>query len=175
MSAASPLPAGLFLPSCLPVAPPPIPGSGGTHWLLWLRTCPLACLRVSCLLLPCPLFLPLSSLPPLEALPPTHSHFLPCLPASPPAYLPAEDALGDMDFKVAGDETGITAFQLDIKVEGITLEILGKALAEAAKGRRHILAEMARSVCGAAVVCGRGSTGVWRLSGLPWLWLFLFC
>ena len=80
-----------------------------------------------------------------------------------------------MDFKVAGDETGITAFQLDIKVEGITLEILGKALAEAAKGRRHILAEMARSVCGAAVVCGRGSTGVWRLSGLPWLWLFLFC
>ena len=49
-----------------------------------------------------------------------------------------------MDFKVAGDETGITAFQLDIKVEGITLEILGKALAEAAKGRRHILAEMAK-------------------------------
>ncbi|KAL4419131.1 hypothetical protein ABPG77_002644 [Micractinium sp. CCAP 211/92] len=58
--------------------------------------------------------------------------------------LGSEDALGDMDFKVAGDEHGITAFQMDIKVEGITLEIMQQALAAAAKGRRHILAEMAK-------------------------------
>ncbi|KAL4447781.1 hypothetical protein ABPG75_005000 [Micractinium tetrahymenae] len=58
--------------------------------------------------------------------------------------LGSEDALGDMDFKVAGDEQGITAFQMDIKVEGITLEIMQQALAAAGKGRRHILAEMAK-------------------------------
>ncbi|PSC72537.1 putative polyribonucleotide nucleotidyltransferase chloroplastic [Micractinium conductrix] len=56
--------------------------------------------------------------------------------------LGSEDALGDMDFKVAGDEDGITAFQMDIKVEGITLEIMQKALQAAAAGRRHILGEM---------------------------------
>ena len=47
-----------------------------------------------------------------------------------------------MDFKVAGDEQGITAFQMDIKVEGITLDIMQRALAAAGQGRRHILAEM---------------------------------
>jgi polyribonucleotide nucleotidyltransferase len=51
----------------------------------------------------------------------------------------AEDALGDMDFKVAGDENGITAFQMDIKVEGITREIMKEALEQAKKGRSHIL------------------------------------
>ena len=102
---------------------------------------PLACLRLSYPLLPCPVFLPSLFCPALLS-PHTVSNC--SLPACPFAYLPAEDALGDMDFKVAGDETGITAFQLDIKVEGITLEILGKALAEAAKGRRHILGEMAK-------------------------------
>jgi polyribonucleotide nucleotidyltransferase len=50
-----------------------------------------------------------------------------------------EDHLGDMDFKVAGTETGITAFQLDIKVEGITPEIMRVALAQAREGRLHIL------------------------------------
>lgn len=56
--------------------------------------------------------------------------------------LGSEDALGDMDFKVAGDDNGVTAFQMDIKVEGITLEIMEQALAQAKEGRKHILAEM---------------------------------
>eukprot|EP00245_Coleochaete_scutata_P018176 TRINITY_DN9306_c0_g1_i1.p1 TRINITY_DN9306_c0_g1~~TRINITY_DN9306_c0_g1_i1.p1 ORF type:complete len:333 (+),score=71.89 TRINITY_DN9306_c0_g1_i1:127-999(+) len=59
--------------------------------------------------------------------------------------LGSEDALGDMDFKVAGDEDGVTAFQMDIKVEGITLPVMAKALAQARDGRRHILGEMAKA------------------------------
>lgn len=54
----------------------------------------------------------------------------------------SEDASGDMDFKVAGDEEGITAFQMDIKVGGITLPVMEKALLQAKEGRRRILAEM---------------------------------
>ncbi|KAK4581375.1 hypothetical protein RGQ29_024864 [Quercus rubra] len=54
----------------------------------------------------------------------------------------SEDASGDMDFKVAGNEEGITAFQMDIKVGGITLPIMRKALLQARDGRKHILAEM---------------------------------
>lgn len=53
-----------------------------------------------------------------------------------------EDALGDMDFKVTGDQTGITAFQMDIKVEGITLPIMKEALYQAKEGRIHILNKM---------------------------------
>ena len=53
-----------------------------------------------------------------------------------------EDALGDMDFKIAGDETGITAFQLDIKVEGINQKIMQVALAQAKEGRILILRKM---------------------------------
>lgn len=53
-----------------------------------------------------------------------------------------EDALGDMDFKITGDAEGITAFQMDIKVEGITLEIMRTALAQAKEGRIHILKKM---------------------------------
>lgn len=53
-----------------------------------------------------------------------------------------EDALGDMDFKVAGDAHGITAFQLDIKVEGISTKIMKAALAQAKQGRNHILGKM---------------------------------
>jgi polyribonucleotide nucleotidyltransferase len=53
-----------------------------------------------------------------------------------------EDFLGDMDFKVAGDQHGITAFQLDIKVEGITPQIMKAALAQAKEGRLHILHKM---------------------------------
>jgi polyribonucleotide nucleotidyltransferase len=56
--------------------------------------------------------------------------------------LGVEDALGDMDFKVAGDSEGITSFQMDIKVEGITIEIMRQALAQAKKGRLHILGKM---------------------------------
>jgi len=55
-----------------------------------------------------------------------------------------EDHLGDMDFKVAGSESGITALQMDIKIDGITREIMEKALAQAKDGRIHILGEMAK-------------------------------
>jgi polyribonucleotide nucleotidyltransferase len=54
----------------------------------------------------------------------------------------AEDHYGDMDFKVAGTEAGITALQMDIKVSGITAEILHKALEQARQGRLHILEKM---------------------------------
>ncbi|MBO6866108.1 MAG: polyribonucleotide nucleotidyltransferase [Thalassococcus sp.] len=57
-----------------------------------------------------------------------------------------EDHLGDMDFKVAGTENGITSLQMDIKVAGITPEIMKKALAQAKAGRMHILGEMAKSL-----------------------------
>ncbi len=53
-----------------------------------------------------------------------------------------EDHLGDMDFKVAGTESGITALQMDIKIDGITREIMSSALAQAKDARLHILAEM---------------------------------
>jgi polyribonucleotide nucleotidyltransferase len=53
-----------------------------------------------------------------------------------------EDHLGDMDFKVAGTRDGITALQMDIKIEGVTLEIMEKALAQAKAGRLHILDKM---------------------------------
>jgi polyribonucleotide nucleotidyltransferase len=53
-----------------------------------------------------------------------------------------EDHLGDMDFKVAGTADGVTALQMDIKIFGITREIMSKALAQAREGRLHILAEM---------------------------------
>jgi len=56
-----------------------------------------------------------------------------------------EDALGDMDFKVTGDQNGITAFQMDIKVEGITHNIMRDALMQAKKGRIHILEHMLRA------------------------------
>jgi polyribonucleotide nucleotidyltransferase len=56
--------------------------------------------------------------------------------------LGAEDALGDMDFKIAGNDSGITAFQLDIKIEGITPQIMKLALAQAKEGRLHILQKM---------------------------------
>ncbi|MEX0318001.1 MAG: polyribonucleotide nucleotidyltransferase [Ruegeria sp.] len=57
-----------------------------------------------------------------------------------------EDHLGDMDFKVAGTENGITSLQMDIKVAGITPEIMEKALAQAKDGRMHILGEMGKAL-----------------------------
>ncbi|MBK5566596.1 polyribonucleotide nucleotidyltransferase [Ensifer sp. SSB1] len=57
-----------------------------------------------------------------------------------------EDHLGDMDFKVAGTEAGITSLQMDIKIEGITEEIMGIALNQAKGGRLHILGEMAKAI-----------------------------
>ena len=53
-----------------------------------------------------------------------------------------EDHLGDMDFKVAGSQDGVSALQMDIKIDGITREIMEVALAQAREGRRHILGEM---------------------------------
>ena len=61
-----------------------------------------------------------------------------------------EDHLGDMDFKVAGTENGITSLQMDIKVAGITPEIMEKALAQAKDGRMHILGEMNKALSGAS-------------------------
>ena len=60
-----------------------------------------------------------------------------------------EDHLGDMDFKVAGTEKGVTALQMDIKITGITEEIMQTALDQAKEGRFHILGEMAKALTGA--------------------------
>ncbi len=57
-----------------------------------------------------------------------------------------EDHLGDMDFKVAGTEEGVTALQMDIKIEGITREIMAQALAQAREGRLHILGKMKEAI-----------------------------
>ncbi len=57
-----------------------------------------------------------------------------------------EDHLGDMDFKVAGTKEGITSLQMDIKITGITFEIMEKALAQAQEGRVHILNEMNKTI-----------------------------
>ncbi|HEX9248309.1 MAG TPA: polyribonucleotide nucleotidyltransferase [Gemmatimonadaceae bacterium] len=60
--------------------------------------------------------------------------------------LGTEDHLGDMDFKVAGTEQGITSIQMDIKVEGLDLQIVKEAMAQAREGRLHILGEMAKAL-----------------------------
>ena len=59
-----------------------------------------------------------------------------------------EDHLGDMDFKVAGTKDGITSLQMDIKITGITFEIMDQALSQAKDGRIHILGEMAKALTG---------------------------
>jgi polyribonucleotide nucleotidyltransferase len=60
-----------------------------------------------------------------------------------------EDHLGDMDFKVAGSEQGVTSLQMDIKITSITADIMRVALEQARDGRMHILSEMARTIQGA--------------------------
>ncbi|MGH7463778.1 MAG: polyribonucleotide nucleotidyltransferase [Longimicrobiales bacterium] len=60
--------------------------------------------------------------------------------------LGVEDALGDMDFKVAGSEKGVTSIQMDIKISGLTLEVMRTALERARRGRLHILKEMSRTM-----------------------------
>lgn len=57
-----------------------------------------------------------------------------------------EDHMGDMDFKVTGSEEGITAFQMDIKIDGISIDIMKTALEQARQGRLHILGEMAKTI-----------------------------
>ena len=58
-----------------------------------------------------------------------------------------EDHLGDMDFKVIGTQDGITACQMDIKIDGLNWDMVGQALKQAREGRMHILGEMAKSIC----------------------------
>src|SRR5215475_8406561 len=65
-----------------------------------------------------------------------------------------EDHLGDMDFKVAGTEGGITSLQMDIKIEGITEEIMRVALGQAKEGRVHILGEMSKALTSARAELG---------------------
>jgi polyribonucleotide nucleotidyltransferase len=60
-----------------------------------------------------------------------------------------EDHLGDMDFKVAGTEVGVTSLQMDLKITSVTPEIMQVALAQARDGRLHILGEMAKAITGA--------------------------
>jgi polyribonucleotide nucleotidyltransferase len=60
--------------------------------------------------------------------------------------LGTEDHLGDMDFKVAGTQNGITSIQMDIKIEGLDLQIMKEALAQAREGRMHILGEMEKAL-----------------------------
>ena len=60
--------------------------------------------------------------------------------------LGSEDHLGDMDFKVAGTTDGVTSIQMDIKIQGLSLEIVRQALAQARRGRLHILGEMAKTL-----------------------------
>jgi len=57
-----------------------------------------------------------------------------------------EDHLGDMDFKVVGTQDGVTSLQMDIKIDGVDREIMGRALDQAKAGRMHILAEMAKGI-----------------------------
>jgi polyribonucleotide nucleotidyltransferase len=65
-----------------------------------------------------------------------------------------EDHLGDMDFKVAGTEKGVTSLQMDIKITGITEEIMRVALDQAYAGRMHILSEMSKAISGARAELG---------------------
>jgi polyribonucleotide nucleotidyltransferase len=65
-----------------------------------------------------------------------------------------EDHLGDMDFKVAGTEQGVTSLQMDIKIAGITEEIMKVALAQAKDGRLHILGEMGKALTAARAELG---------------------
>jgi polyribonucleotide nucleotidyltransferase len=65
-----------------------------------------------------------------------------------------EDHLGDMDFKVAGTEKGVTSLQMDIKIAGITEAIMKTALGQAKEGRMHILGEMAKALTSARAELG---------------------
>ena len=67
-----------------------------------------------------------------------------------------EDHCGDMDFKVAGTAAGITALQMDLKVKGLTREVMARALAQAREGRMHILGKMAE-----ALTAPRGDISAW--------------
>ncbi|MGO9398243.1 MAG: polyribonucleotide nucleotidyltransferase [Xanthobacteraceae bacterium] len=75
-----------------------------------------------------------------------------------------EDHLGDMDFKVAGTERGVTSLQMDIKIAGITEEIMRIALAQAKDGRLHILSEMGKAITSARAELGEHAPRIEVLS-----------
>lgn len=75
-----------------------------------------------------------------------------------------EDHLGDMDFKVAGTNAGITALQMDIKIDGITEEIMRVALTQAKAGREHILGEMAKALNSARVTVNNNAPRITTIS-----------
>jgi polyribonucleotide nucleotidyltransferase len=75
-----------------------------------------------------------------------------------------EDHLGDMDFKVAGTERGVTSLQMDIKIAGITEEIMRVALTQAKDGRLHILGEMAKAITSARAELGEHAPRIEVLS-----------
>src|ERR1700752_2582943 len=75
-----------------------------------------------------------------------------------------EDHLGDMDFKVAGTEAGITSLQMDIKIAGITEEIMKVALSQAKDGRLHILGEMAKALTEARAQLGEHAPRIEQFS-----------
>jgi polyribonucleotide nucleotidyltransferase len=75
-----------------------------------------------------------------------------------------EDHLGDMDFKVAGTEIGITSLQMDIKIAGITEEIMRVALSQAKDGRVHILGEMAKALTSARAELGEHAPRIEQFS-----------
>ena len=70
-----------------------------------------------------------------------------------------EDHLGDMDFKVAGTANGITALQMDIKITGLTFEIMREALAQAREGRLFILGKMRETIDARAPSCPSSRRG----------------
>jgi polyribonucleotide nucleotidyltransferase len=81
--------------------------------------------------------------------------------------LGSEDHLGDMDFKVAGTERGITSIQMDIKIEGLDLRIMEQALDKARKGRLHILKEMARALPGPRTELSRYAPRIFTMQIKP--------
>jgi len=77
-----------------------------------------------------------------------------------------EDHLGDMDFKVAGTERGVTSLQMDIKISGITEEIMQIALGQAKDGRMHILVEMSKAITSARAELGEHAPRI-EVSSIP--------
>jgi polyribonucleotide nucleotidyltransferase len=81
--------------------------------------------------------------------------------------LGSEDHLGDMDFKVAGTERGITSIQMDIKIQGLDLKIMEEALEKARKGRLHILKEMAKALPGPRTELSRYAPRIFTMQIKP--------
>jgi polyribonucleotide nucleotidyltransferase len=81
--------------------------------------------------------------------------------------LGSEDHLGDMDFKVAGTEQGITSIQMDIKIEGLDVRIMEEALEKARRGRLHILKEMAKALPGPRTELSRYAPRIFTMQIKP--------